>query len=192
MEMNLSSNNVQAAWLAQAEWILEDIEQKHGDWIDLHILPNIRRAQIHLVLFSSRIEMTLEAPGPRLTAGLTRDMYLFIAPVVITQIDSTPYFSFNPQPYFWSFDENGAQPMSRTTQELLGLPSFEATVTGGRQWSTTEHKAVSQYLKLKGFSSGLRYARKQGYPLFEAAKSMVESDEFEIIETVSDSECLQE
>ncbi|KAF9058310.1 hypothetical protein BDP27DRAFT_596468 [Rhodocollybia butyracea] len=50
--------------------------------------------------------------------------------------------------------------------------------------------AVSQYLKLKGFSSGVEYSHKYGYPLFKTPKNIVPDDEFEIIEAVSDSECV--
>ncbi|KAF9056868.1 hypothetical protein BDP27DRAFT_1373015 [Rhodocollybia butyracea] len=101
------------------------------------------------------------------------------------EIGSIPYFSFNVQPYFWSLDENGAQPMSPTTQTLLGLPLFKASVSGGKQWSTEEHMAVSQYLRLKGFSE-VNYSRKRGYPLLEAPKNVVSNDEFEIVDAVSD------
>jgi hypothetical protein len=135
--------------------------------------------------------MTLDCYKRRLTdtpAFWNRNIYLFIAPVDVTEIKSIPYFSFNVQPYFWSFDEDGAQPISHTTQDLLGLPSFQPFVHEGKQWTTVDHMAVSRYLKLKGFSSGLEYSLKHGYPLFEASRSTIENDEFEIIETVSDGE----
>ncbi|KAF9058312.1 hypothetical protein BDP27DRAFT_1433058 [Rhodocollybia butyracea] len=168
---HLSTNAIQTAWLAQAECILENIEQRY-------------------VLFSSTINMILSSQtiGPRIAPVFwDRNIYLFIAPVNVTEIESIPYFSFNNvQPYFWSLDENGAQPISRTTQDLLGLPSFQASITGVKWWPTIEHVAVSQYLKLKGFSSGVKYSRKHGYPLFKSPENTVADDGFEIIEAVLD------
>ena len=75
-------------------------------------------------------------------------------------------------------------------QTLLGLPSFAPIVPGGKHWSASEHKAVSQYLRNKGFSSGLKYSCNRGYPLFKVPESNIqaESEEFEIIEAVSDGE----
>ncbi|KAF9073422.1 hypothetical protein BDP27DRAFT_1445053 [Rhodocollybia butyracea] len=170
IKAHLSTNDIQSAWLSQAECILENIEQKY-------------------VLFSSEIKMTLDTMSqPRMGPNSYKNTYLFIAPVEVTEIESIPYFSFNVQPYFWSFDENGAQPISRTTQDLLGLPSFEARVAGGKSWSTIEHMAVSQYLKSKGFSSGMKYSCKHGYPLFQGPENTVTNDEFEIIEAVKDTE----
>ncbi|KAF9070288.1 hypothetical protein BDP27DRAFT_1362752 [Rhodocollybia butyracea] len=175
MKAQLSTDELQAAWLAQAECILENIEQRY-------------------VMFSSKITMRLiqhsaRGPsGPRTFTSVfcNQKMYLFIAPVNVTEIESVPYFSFDVQPYFWSLDENGARPMSPTTQGLLGLPSFRASVSGGKWWSTVEQKAVSQYLKLKGIS-GVKYSHKRGYPLFKAPNNTVANDGFEIIEAVPDA-----
>ncbi|KAE9405787.1 hypothetical protein BT96DRAFT_305119 [Gymnopus androsaceus JB14] len=135
-------------------------------------------------MFLSKTQLFL---GPKKLPFWPRIPYLFIAPVKIMEIRSIPYFSFHNEPYFWSFDLNGIQKISPTTQMLLGLPSLEPMVHG-LHWSASEHKAVLQYLQNKGFSSGLKYSRKQGYPLFKAPKSnvQVESEEFEIIDAESD------
>ncbi|KAE9404306.1 hypothetical protein BT96DRAFT_917053 [Gymnopus androsaceus JB14] len=171
IQTQMSAHDLQVAWVVQAAHILENIDQKY-------------------TLFSSRINMSLRSTQQVLSKHplWIRLPFLFIAPVKITEIESIPYFSFHNEPYFWSFDLNGIQKISHTTQMLLGLPSFVPGVFGGMHWSTSEHTAVSQYLRSKGFSSGLKYSCKQGYPLFKVPKSnvQVESEEFEIIEAVSD------
>lgn len=131
--------------------------------------------------------MVLEAENavvsPFFNPGLMyRNVYLFIAPIKTTKVESNVQFSFNDLPYFWSLDSTGALPMTKQTQKLLGLPSYRAVVENGMQWNAAELSAVSYYIKSKGFNpKSLDYAQAQHYPIFEA----LDDNDFEVIDCSS-------
>ncbi|KAJ3760179.1 hypothetical protein EV360DRAFT_68896 [Lentinula raphanica] len=160
LESDVSTSVLEAAWLSQAGRILQ---KKNANNYELF-------SNFSAVFLDSKIKLILQishAGSWSIHNQGPPSAYLFIAPV---QIKGTthPCFAFHKTPYFWSMDPSGTDRLSKHTQELLGLPSFEIGIFEGRQWSDIEYDAVSRYLKFKGLDPlGLDYARTRGYASFE-------------------------
>lgn len=109
-------------------------------------------------------------------------LYLFLAPLQITHVDSVPYFSLNNPAYFWSSDPRGR--VRRTEMELLLGFLQPACMTSASYVTSLQHDAAAEYVKSQGYKSGVEYALAHQLPIFDAFR---DDNAFEIIEAEGES-----
>ncbi|KAF7337263.1 hypothetical protein MSAN_02278800 [Mycena sanguinolenta] len=159
LRLSLWSDEVQMAWLAQANHIFAELqEREHAE----------NYVCVYNVAFMLQIADRRNIP----------EGYLFVCPPqdFRTGIGPCAHLCQWPDcPAYWSLDPSGADHLSTEDARVLGFPAIHIeTMIFGKSWHRSVYEGLRRLHEGKGFDpdSG-EVARRLGYPLYEVLSDRV-------------------
>ncbi|KAL0573873.1 hypothetical protein V5O48_008075 [Marasmius crinis-equi] len=117
---------------------------------------------VNIIFFNLRAEFTADP------STFSPPVYLFhrmLKPEIVNgvlQLD-TSLFS---DPFYWSLDPDGGQPLPEERLKDHGITKFDVTIWLGRCWEKSHYAAVREYLRLEN-QEPIQFARDHGYPILQ-------------------------
>ncbi|KAF7353213.1 hypothetical protein MSAN_01509000 [Mycena sanguinolenta] len=149
---------LQKAWLAQANRIFTELEDKRC--VENYVC-------VDYVHFSLRIA----------DMGCIPEGYLFVCPAQHFRAGIAPHahlYQWPACPAYWSLDPSGAVRLTTEDAGILGFPAIHTeTVIGGDSWDGSVYQGLLRFHESKRFDPNSReVARQFGYPLFEVLSDL--------------------
>ncbi|KAF7334335.1 hypothetical protein MSAN_02378400 [Mycena sanguinolenta] len=149
---------LQKAWLAQANRIFTELEDKRC--VENYVC-------VDYVHFSLRIaDMRCIPEG-----------YLFVCPAQHFRASIAPHahlYQWPACPAYWSLDPSGAARLTTEDAGILGFPAIHTeTVIGGDSWDGSVYQGLLRFHESKRFDpNSQEVARQFGYPLLEVLSDL--------------------
>ncbi|KAF7353276.1 hypothetical protein MSAN_01515500 [Mycena sanguinolenta] len=149
---------LQKAWLAQANRIFAELEDKRR--VENYVC-------VDYVHFSLRIA----------DMGCIPEGYLFVCPAQHFRASIAPHahlYQWPACPAYWSLDPSGAARLSTEDAGILGFPAIHTeTVIGGDSWDGSVYQGLLRFHESKGFDpNSWEVAQQFGHPLFEVLSDL--------------------
>ncbi|KAF7353163.1 hypothetical protein MSAN_01503800 [Mycena sanguinolenta] len=161
LELEILSYEVHKAWMAQANRIFAELEDK------IRVEDYVCVDRVKFIL------QVVPCTDHDIPAG-----YLFICPPEDFHTDTEPHanlYQWPACPVYWSLDPSGADRLSTEDTKSLGFPAIHIeTVIDGYSWDSGVYKGLQRFHEGKGFDpDSQEVARQLGYLLYEVSSNRV-------------------
>ncbi|KAF7334338.1 hypothetical protein MSAN_02378700 [Mycena sanguinolenta] len=160
LELEFASYEVRNVWVAQANHIFAELEDK------THVENYVCIDRIGFIL------RVLHCTDYNTPAG-----YLFVCPPQDFHTGAKPHanlYQWPACPAYWSLDPSGADHLSTEDARSLGFPAIHIeTRMAGTYWDHSVYEGLRQFHEGKGFDPySQEVARQLGYPLYEVLSDL--------------------